>query len=79
MSDGVVRCPYCVLGAEFRRMLRRSKNCFLCLSCGHRTNVGPSSLRCACPKCQRMDLIANRCRNIGAVRKRLAPNLPGHW
>lgn len=75
MSEGIVRCPYCVLGGEFRRMLPRSRNCFICLSCGHRTTVGASSLKCACPKCQRMDVIAHRCRSAEPLRKRLPANL----
>jgi len=79
MSDGVVRCPYCVLDGEFRRMLRRSKECYICLSCGHRTSLGLSYVKCACPKCQKMDLIAHRCRGESAresPRKRPTPNLP---
>lgn len=73
MPEGIVRCPYCVLGGEFRRMLRRSKDCYICLSCGHRTSLGLSYVKCACPKCQKMDMIAHRCRSESvraSVRRR---------
>jgi len=75
MSEVIVRCPYCVLGGEFRRMLQRSKTCYICLSCGHRASLGLSYIKCACPKCQKMDVIAHRCRGE-SVRKRPTPNLP---
>ena len=33
MVDEVVRCPYCVLGDEFRAMLQRPE-WFICEQCG---------------------------------------------
>jgi len=63
MSPLIVRCPYCVLGNEFRPMFRRSKK-FICVSCGHTTFPDVPYSKCACPKCQEMNQIANRCRSI---------------
>lgn len=61
MSDVIVRCPYCVLGDEFRPM-SRSRSWFTCVVCGHRAHPDQVSARCACPKCQEMNLLASRCK-----------------
>jgi predicted RNA-binding Zn-ribbon protein involved in translation (DUF1610 family) len=63
MSLPIVRCPYCVLGGEFRPMFRRAKK-YICLGCGHHTLPGALYSKCACPKCQEMNQIATRCRNV---------------
>jgi len=76
MSDEIVRCPYCVLGGEFRPMLRRSKNSFVCLECGHK--AAPEQLRsnCTCSKCRKMNSLALRCRTSEDLRRRHADDLP---
>jgi hypothetical protein len=76
MSDEIVRCPYCVLGNEFRPMIRRSKNWFICLSCGHLATPNVLYSKCACSKCQEMNRIASRCRGSEELRRSLPPDLP---
>jgi predicted RNA-binding Zn-ribbon protein involved in translation (DUF1610 family) len=62
MPSPIVRCPYCVLGNEFRPMVRSRK--FICVSCGHSMLPGGPTSRCGCPKCQEMNQIASRCRSV---------------
>jgi len=63
MSQEIVRCPYCVLGDEFRPMFRRSRKRFICLVCGHTATPDPPYSKCHCTKCRRMNLIASRCKS----------------
>jgi DNA-directed RNA polymerase subunit RPC12/RpoP len=51
MAEKVVRCPYCVLGDHFRPMLSRSQGWFICLKCGHTTNLEKPELKCFCQRC----------------------------
>ena len=80
----IVRCPYCVLGNEFRPMFQsssrtpsqrtspttfqRSKK-FFCVSCGHTATPDEHYSKCACPKCQEMDQLASRCRSAEEMRR----------
>jgi predicted RNA-binding Zn-ribbon protein involved in translation (DUF1610 family) len=76
MPQEIVRCPYCVLGNEFRPMfqptsrstVRRSKK-FVCISCGHTAAPAPSYSKCACPKCQEMIRLASQCRGAEDLRR----------
>jgi predicted RNA-binding Zn-ribbon protein involved in translation (DUF1610 family) len=80
MPQEMVRCPYCVLGNEFRPMFpstssltsrttfRRSKK-FLCVSCGHTATPDALYSKCACPKCQEMIRLASRCRSAEGMRR----------
>jgi predicted RNA-binding Zn-ribbon protein involved in translation (DUF1610 family) len=90
MPQEIVRCPYCVLGSEFRPMFcstsrttsrttpratsRRPKK-FFCVSCGHTTTPGALYSQCACPKCQEMNRLANRCRSAEELRGGAAGSL----
>ena len=76
MAGEIVRCPYCAMGSEFRPMLRRSRK-FVCLACGHRTALDDPFTKCGCPKCQKMSLLASRCRTSEELRKRLLPPVSG--
>jgi hypothetical protein len=89
MPQEIVRCPYCVLGNEFRRMfpsssgtpsrtpssttVRRPKK-FVCVSCGHTATPDARYPRCACPKCQEMDRLASQCRSAEELRRGVAGN-----
>jgi DNA-directed RNA polymerase subunit RPC12/RpoP len=51
MAETAVRCPYCVLGYEFRSMLPKPEGFFICLKCGHTVKPGDPDFRCFCQKC----------------------------
>ena len=76
MAQEIVRCPYCVLGNEFRPMFRpisrttfrRSKK-FVCINCGHTATPGALYAKCACPKCQEMIRLASQCRSAEELRR----------
>ena len=79
MPQEIVRCPYCVLGNEFRPMFcstnRRAKK-FVCINCGHAsTPDGPYS-RCTCPKCQEMTRLASQRRSAEELRWSPTGDLP---
>jgi len=46
-----VRCPFCVLGEEFRPMVAHIDGRYICNKCGHTTNAGDRQYECHCPKC----------------------------
>ena len=58
MTQKVVRCPYCVLGDEFRSMVAHLDGRFICNKCGHMARPADSEFKCSCPKC--LDLYAPR-------------------
>jgi len=81
MSSPIVRCPYCVLGSEFRPMFRRSKfrrsKKFVCVACGHSALPDVPYSKCACPKCQAMNQITTRCRSVFESVQRAYPAATG--
>jgi len=64
MSQETIRCPYCVLGSEFRPMvqsnLRNPNESFLCLNCGHAVTPDDPYSKCACSRCLELSQIASR-------------------
>ncbi len=58
MPEQIVRCPYCVLGDEFRPMLQRP-GWFICEQCGHTLLLGDSEFKCQCLKCQEWNRAAS--------------------
>lgn len=60
MSQEIVRCPYCVEGSDFRPMLQRAEDSFICLGCGHESASDSSHGRCACEKCAQVNRAADR-------------------
>jgi len=52
----IVRCPYCVLGNEFRPMIRHIDGRFICNKCGHITRPDDASFLCSCAKCADLNL-----------------------
>jgi hypothetical protein len=71
MSDEIVRCPYCVEGGEFRPMLQRSAQRFLCPVCGHMSIPSQPSAKCACNKCREANEVASRQRSAEEARRRM--------
>lgn len=50
----IVRCPYCVLGDEFRPMIRHVDERYICNKCGHVTRPNDSNFKCCCTKCAQL-------------------------
>ena len=75
MPQEMVRCPYCVLGNEFRPMscptpgstTRRTKK-FVCIKCGH-TATPDAPSRCACLRCQEVIRLASQRRSADELRR----------
>jgi hypothetical protein len=74
MLEEIVRCPYCVQGSEFRPMIRRSGEWFVCVSCGHTATSDDPYAKCPCPKCREVTRLATRRRSSEEPRNR--PDLP---
>jgi hypothetical protein len=58
MAVRILRCPYCVLGNDFRPMLRKREGWFICSKCGHRANPGLAHFTCCCKKCEKLNRAA---------------------
>ena len=50
----IVRCPYCVLGQEFRQMVSHVDGRYICSGCGHTTRPCDGRYECHCPKCLKL-------------------------
>jgi hypothetical protein len=50
MADEIVRCPYCVLGDDFRPMLQRP-SWFVCEQCFHVVIPDDPDFKCSCRRC----------------------------
>jgi len=51
MAEKIIRCPYCVLGDDFRRMLSKTGGWFVCQKCGHTVMTEKPDFKCFCRKC----------------------------
>ena len=51
MTERVLRCPYCVVGNEFMRMIALADGAFVCAKCGHLEIPGKDDLKCHCSRC----------------------------
>jgi hypothetical protein len=58
MAEQIVRCPYCVLGEDFRPMLPRAEGCFICRKCGHTSIPENPEFKCFCLKCNELNRAA---------------------
>jgi hypothetical protein len=58
MVKQVLRCPYCVLGDDFRPMLRKLEGWFMCSKCGHTSNPRKRHYKCSCRKCEELNRAA---------------------
>jgi DNA-directed RNA polymerase subunit RPC12/RpoP len=56
----VVRCPYCVLGEEFRPMVAHLDGRFICSKCGHLANPFNKDFKCSCPECSNLRAVKYR-------------------
>jgi len=54
MTDPVVRCPYCVVGNDFREMVAHLDGRLVCAMCGHLSKLQDRNFRCTCAKCLEM-------------------------
>jgi len=46
------RCPYCVGGLEFKKMVAHVDGRLICAKCGHIQNPANPSFRCDCYGCR---------------------------
>ena len=53
MDAKVERCPYCVLGDDFRLMVQRP-GWFICENCGHIVIPDDPGFRCSCRNCPKV-------------------------
>jgi hypothetical protein len=68
MTQKVVRCPYCVLGVQFRPMVPHLDERFICEKCGHVSLTDGTSFKCSCRRCD--ELQSSRIhRDVSAVLK----------
>lgn len=49
-----VRCPFCVLGLEFRPMVVHVDGRYICNKCGHTTHPDDYEYQCQCPNCRKL-------------------------
>jgi hypothetical protein len=49
-----IRCPYCVVGIEFRPMIAYKDGRFVCRDCAHTVLPGVADYRCICRTCLRL-------------------------
>jgi hypothetical protein len=52
LKMGIVRCPYCVDGKNFRALRAASESRYFCEQCGHEVATGEPGFRCECKKCE---------------------------
>ena len=50
----VIRCPYCVLGLDFRPMAAYKDRRFVCEKCGRTVNPEEAAYLCSCCRCLRV-------------------------
>lgn len=50
-GERILRCPYCMVGGEFRPMVARIEGWFQCESCGHNAMPLDPGFQCACARC----------------------------
>ena len=55
-NELVIRCPYCLVGIEFRPMLAYKDGRFVCRDCAHTVRPGVNEYRCSCRHCLRVPI-----------------------
>jgi hypothetical protein len=55
-----IRCPYCVLGYEFRPMVAHADGKFVCNKCGHLAIPSDNNFECACWRCLELRALDSR-------------------
>ena len=56
----VIRCPYCVLGLDFRPMTAHKDGRFVCEQCGHTVRPEETAYLCSCCRCRRLKDVSAR-------------------
>jgi len=56
----VVRCPYYILGDEFKPMVAHLDGRFICAHCGHLANPCDKNFKCCCGKCLEWQSLGHR-------------------
>jgi hypothetical protein len=68
MAQTPIRCPYCVLGLQFRPMVPHLDGRSICEKCGHLVRPADATFKCSCYKCEQLN--ASRIRsNVSPVLK----------
>ncbi len=49
-----IRCPYCMVGIEFRPTIAHKDGRFVCRDCAHTVCPGVPEYRCTCRPCLRL-------------------------
>jgi hypothetical protein len=49
-----IRCPYCLVGIEFRPMIAHKDGRFVCRDCAHTVRPGVPEYECTCRPCLRV-------------------------
>jgi hypothetical protein len=49
----VIRCPYCIVGIDFRPLIAYKDGRFVCRDCAHTVRPGVPEYRCTCRACLR--------------------------
>jgi hypothetical protein len=70
----VVRCPYCVLGDEFRPMAGAGSGRFVCAKCGHLAVPDDQNFACHCRKCDELRTLDSRHDRNGRFGQTSRPN-----
>jgi hypothetical protein len=51
-----IRCPYCVMGDDFKPMRYIDNDLYFCDKCGHMVRAGNITFECTCDRCRTMRL-----------------------
>jgi hypothetical protein len=57
MAEQIVRCPYCILGNDFRPLQHRP-DWYVCEQCGHTVIPVDPEFKCSCRKCLELNRVA---------------------
>lgn len=55
MNQSPIRCPYCVLGLQFRPMVPHLDGRSICEKCGHLVRPEDANFTCSCYKCEQLN------------------------
>ena len=58
MTEQIIRCPYCVVGDQFKPMLSRGGGVLVCSKCGHTAIHEKPEFQCSCQKCGELNRTA---------------------
>jgi len=70
----VVRCPFCVLGDEFRAMTGSGTGKFVCTKCGHLAMPDDRNFACRCRSCEELRTLDSRYGRYGGSDQESEPS-----